>query len=51
MSQAGEILEEGAVVPFNGHTFRVEKVDKRRIRQVRMFDTHTESNAANAEAN
>jgi len=40
MSEAGEILKEGETVPFNGHTFRVEKVDKRRIRQVRMFNTH-----------
>ncbi len=36
MSQAGEILDEGQVVPFNGHIFKVEKVDKRRIKQVRM---------------
>ncbi|HTH51301.1 MAG TPA: hemolysin family protein [Pyrinomonadaceae bacterium] len=39
MSQAGEILKEGETVPFNGHIFRVEKVDKRRIRQVRMYNT------------
>jgi CBS domain containing-hemolysin-like protein len=42
MSQSGEILDEGATVPFNGHTFRVEKVDKRRIRQVRMYNTPKE---------
>ncbi len=36
MSEAGQILEEGATVPFNGHIFKVEKVDKRRILQVRM---------------
>ncbi len=36
MSEAGQILNEGETVPFNGHTFRVEKVDKRRITQVRM---------------
>ncbi len=36
MSEAGQILEEGETVPYNGHVFKVEKVDKRRIKQVRM---------------
>jgi CBS domain containing-hemolysin-like protein len=45
MSQAGEILKEGETVPFNGHTFLVEKVDKRRIRQVRMYNTQKETPA------
>lgn len=36
MSEAGQVLEEGETVPFNGHIFKVEKVDKRRIKQVRM---------------
>lgn len=36
MSEAGQILSEGESVPFNGHVFVVEKVDKRRIKQVRM---------------
>ena len=36
MSEAGQILSEGQTVPFNGHIFIVEKVDKRRIKQVRM---------------
>ncbi len=36
MSEAGQILEEGETVLFNGHVFKVEKVDKRRIKQVRM---------------
>ena len=36
MSEAGQILDEGQTVPFNGHIFRVEKVDKRRIKQVWM---------------
>lgn len=36
MSEAGEVLAEGETVPFNGHIFRVEKVDKHRIKQVRM---------------
>lgn len=36
LSEAGEILSEGDTVPFNGHSFRVEKVHKRRITRVRM---------------
>lgn len=36
MSEAGQVLSEGQSVPFNGHVFKVEKVDKRRIKQVRM---------------
>jgi CBS domain containing-hemolysin-like protein len=36
MATAGEVLSEGETVSFNGHLFRVEKVDKRRIKQVRM---------------
>jgi CBS domain containing-hemolysin-like protein len=36
MSEAGQILEAGSTVPFNGHVFTVEKVDKRRIKQVRL---------------
>jgi CBS domain containing-hemolysin-like protein len=36
MSIAGEILDVGASVRFNGHIFHVQKVKKRRIVQVRM---------------
>ena len=36
MSQAGTLLSEGDSVPFNGHTFKIEKAAKRRILQVRM---------------
>ena len=36
MSEAGQILDEGQMVPFNGHIFKIEKVDNRRIQQVRM---------------
>ena len=36
MSESGQILNEGETVPFNGHIFKVEKVDKRRILKVRM---------------
>jgi CBS domain containing-hemolysin-like protein len=39
MSEAGQVLEEGAQVPFNGHVFQIEKVDKRRITKVRMRKT------------
>lgn len=39
MSEAGQLLTEGEIVPFNGHVFRIEKVDKRRILQVRMEKT------------
>ena len=36
MSEAGQVLTEGETVPFNGHIFKIEKVDKRRILKVRM---------------
>lgn len=36
MSESGQILSEGEIVPFNGHTFKIEKVDKRRILKVKM---------------
>lgn len=36
MSEAGQILSEGQSVPFNGHTFLVEEVDRRRIKKVRL---------------
>ncbi len=36
LSEAGEILDEGESVRFNGHLFHIEKVDKRRILRVRM---------------
>ena len=36
MSEAGQILNEGESVTFNEHSFKVEKVDKRRILKVRM---------------
>jgi CBS domain containing-hemolysin-like protein len=36
MSEAGQVLNEGEAVPFNGHLFKIEKVDKRRILKVRM---------------
>lgn len=36
MSEAGQILEAGNTVPFNGHVFTVEKVDRHRVKRVRM---------------
>ena len=36
MSESGQILNEGESVQFNGHVFKIEKVDKRRILSVRM---------------
>ncbi len=36
MSRAGQVLAEGESVPFNGHIFHIEQVDKRRILKVRM---------------
>ncbi len=36
MSESGQILNEGETVPFNGHIFKIEKVDKRRILKVVM---------------
>ncbi|MGI8468734.1 MAG: hemolysin family protein [Pyrinomonadaceae bacterium] len=36
MSESGQILNAGETVKFNGHIFKVEKVDKRRIVKVRM---------------
>lgn len=42
MSEAGQVLEEGDTVPYNGHTFRIERTEKRRILRVRMDKTHPE---------
>lgn len=36
MNESGQILNEGESVGYNGHTFHIEKVDKRRILRVRM---------------
>jgi CBS domain containing-hemolysin-like protein len=36
MAQAGQIMSEGEVVPYNGHIFTVEKVEKHRIVSVRL---------------
>ena len=41
MSQAGQILAEGQTVPFNGHVFKVEKVEKHRIMKVRLSVART----------
>ncbi len=39
MSESGQILNVGDNVPYNGHTFYVEKAEKRRILQVKMEAT------------
>ncbi|MEQ1644989.1 MAG: transporter associated domain-containing protein, partial [Pyrinomonadaceae bacterium] len=36
MSEAGQVLAVGDEVPYNGHIFKIEKVEKHRIMQVRM---------------
>lgn len=41
MSESGQILNEGESVAYNEHTFKIEKVDKRRILQVRMEKSHS----------
>ncbi len=48
MSEAGQILAEGESVPFNGHIFRVEKVEKHRVIQVRMEKRPRETEKAAA---
>jgi CBS domain containing-hemolysin-like protein len=47
MAEAGELLKEGDIVPFNGHVFKIEQVKKRRVLRVRM--EKTEKPAAPAE--
>jgi CBS domain containing-hemolysin-like protein len=39
LAEAGELLSEGDTVPFNGHIFYIEKVERRRITRVRMEKT------------
>ena len=36
MSEAGQVLTEGESVKYNGHIFKIERVNKRRILKVRM---------------
>ena len=36
MAEAGQVLESGESVKFNGHEFQVEETDRRRILRVRM---------------
>ncbi len=39
MAEAGQILNEGERVNYNGHSFEIESVDKRRILKVRMKES------------
>ncbi|HQZ98526.1 MAG TPA: hemolysin family protein, partial [Pyrinomonadaceae bacterium] len=43
MSEAGQILSEGQTVPYNGHVFTIEKVEKHRVIQIRMQKNGSES--------
>jgi len=36
MAQSGQLLEAGEVVEYEGAKFQVERIDKRRIRRVRL---------------
>jgi CBS domain containing-hemolysin-like protein len=45
MAEAGQILKEGDKVPFNGHVFQIDEVDKRRILKVTMKKTEKEEAA------
>ena len=40
MSEAGRVLEVGEKVAFNGHTFKIEEVVKRRILRIRLEKSH-----------
>lgn len=46
MAEAGQVLNEGDAVPFNGHTFVIEKTEKRRILRVRMAKVRPEIETA-----
>ncbi|MEP6923272.1 MAG: hemolysin family protein [Pyrinomonadaceae bacterium] len=46
MSEAGQILNAGETVRFNGHIFQIQKVDRRRILKVRMEKVEDKSEAA-----
>jgi CBS domain containing-hemolysin-like protein len=43
MAESGEIPQEGATVVYNGHTFTIEQVERRRIISVRMMKTDDRS--------
>ena len=55
MTEAGQVLKPGQVVQYDGLTFHVERVEKRRVMRVRLETpdqtyTETESNVANSAA-
>ena len=41
LSEAGQMLSAGEVVPFNGHVFRIQKVEKRRIIEIKLEKLET----------
>jgi len=49
MSIAGEVLHVGQTVAFNGHVFKIEAVDKRRITRV-LMETADEADDASAKS-
>ena len=50
MSETGQILSEGQMVPFNGHVFKIEKVEKHRILRVRMERTPSQMDGAEGDS-
>lgn len=42
MTAAGHVLKPGEVVRYDGLTFRVERVEKRRMRRVKLEIVHTD---------
>ncbi|MEJ7624703.1 MAG: hemolysin family protein [Pyrinomonadaceae bacterium] len=49
MAEAGQVLAEGETVPFNGHVFTIEKVEKRRIKLVRLEKSEVATEPAQEE--
>ena len=50
MAEAGQVLNEGDTVPFNGHVFKIEQVDKRRVLRVRMEKAGGAATTASSQA-
>ncbi|MEO8434715.1 MAG: hemolysin family protein [Pyrinomonadaceae bacterium] len=48
MAQAGRVLNEGESIEYNGDRFTAEKVERRRIRRVRLVPAATETHNTNA---
>jgi CBS domain containing-hemolysin-like protein len=50
MDTAGHVLEQGETVAYNGLSFYIEEVERRRIRRVRLVNTATDEDAETATA-